>query len=93
MRLTKEQIQSIASTAIERLQKQGLIDITGSRDTLTRSLDHVITEELAVEDRLNVEIREILKKFESDFEKGRADYQKMFKMVKQKLVQERGLIL
>ncbi len=93
MRLNKERIQSIASTTVAQLRKQGLLEITGSSDNLTRSLDHAITEELAVEDRLNAEIREILKKFESDFEKGRADYQKMFTMVKQKLVRERGLVL
>ena len=93
MRLNKERIQSIASTTVERLRNQGLLEMTGSTENLRRSLDHAITEELAVEDRLNAEIREILKKFESDFEKGRADYQKMFTMVKQKLVRERGLIL
>ncbi len=93
MRLTKERIQSIASTTIGRLRKLDLLEITGSTDNLTRSLNHAITEELTVEDRLHAEIREILKKFESDFEKGRADYQKMFTMVKQKLVRERGLIL
>ena len=93
MRLTKERVQSIASTTIGRLQNQGHIEITGSTETLARSLEHAITEELTVEDRLNAEIREILKKFESDFAKGRADYQKMFTMVKQKLVREWGLIL
>ena len=93
MRLTKERVQAIASTTIGRLRKQGLLEITGSTDQLARSLDHVITEELTIEDRLNAEIREILKKFELDFEKGRADYQKMFTMVKQKLIHERGLIL
>jgi hypothetical protein len=93
MRLTKERIQSIASTTIGRLQIKGLLEVTGSTDNLTRLLDHAITEELTVEDRLNAEVREILKKFESDFERGRADYQKMFTMVKQKLVRQRGLIL
>lgn len=93
MRLTKERIQSIASTTIGRLQKQGLLEMMGSADNLTRLLEHTITEELTVEERLHAEIREILKKFEPDFEKGRADYQKMFTMVKRKLVRERGLIL
>ncbi len=93
MRLTKERIQAIAATTIGRLRKQGLLEITGTAEGLTNSLDHAITEELSVEDRLNAEVREILKKFESEFEKGRADYQKMFTMVKQKLVRERGLIL
>ena len=93
MRLTKERIRSMASTMVERLQNQGLLDITGSGENLTRSLENAMIEELTVEDKLNEEVREILKKFESDFEKGQADYQKMFTMVKQKLVRNRGLIL
>ena len=93
MRLTKERIHSMASTMIGRLQNQGLLEITGSGENLTRSLENAMIKELTVEVRLNEEVREILKKFESDFEKGRADYQKMFTMVKQKLVRDRGLIL
>ena len=93
MRLTKERIHSMASTMVERLQIQGLLEITGSSENLTRSLENAMIEELTVEDKLNEEVREILKKFESDFEKGQADYQKMFTMVKQKLVRNRGLIL
>ena len=93
MRLTKERVLSIATTTIGRLRDQNLLEVTGSTDNLTRALDHAITQELTVEDRLNTEVREILKKFEAEFEKGQADYQKMFTMVKQKLVRERGLIL
>jgi hypothetical protein len=46
-----------------------------------------------VEDRLNADVREMLKQFDQEFAAGRADYQKMFSMVKQKLIKERGLIL
>ena len=33
------------------------------------------------------------KQYDAEFESGRADYQKMFMMVKTKLVKERGLVL
>ena len=93
MRLTKERIHAIASTLLTRLQSQRHIDGPESSDSLLRGLEHAITEELSVEDRLNTEVREILKKFDSEFESGKADYQKMFTMVKQKLVRERGIVL
>lgn len=93
MRLTKERIHFIASTIVGRLRNQGLLELTGSSDILTRSVEAAMTEELTVEERLNTEVREILKKFASDFEKGQADYQKMFTLVKQKLIHERGIIL
>jgi hypothetical protein len=46
-----------------------------------------------VEDRINDEVRQILKKFEPEIEKGRLDYRKLFDMTKQKIVKERNVIL
>ena len=93
MRLTKERVHHIASTVIKRLGDQNLLTLTGSSESLVRSVETAMTEELTVEDRLNAEVREMLKKFDAEFSQGRADYQKMFTMVKHKLVRERGLIL
>jgi hypothetical protein len=53
----------------------------------------VVTDELSVEDRLNSEVRQLLKAYERQIETGQVDYQKMFAMIKQKLVRERGIIL
>ena len=93
MRLSKLRVHLIASTLVSRLQGQGLLDVIGSPENLVRSLETTIANELSLEDRINAEVRELLKQFESEFEKGRADYQKMFSMVKNKLVRERGLVL
>ena len=93
MRITKERIRHIATTVASRLQDQGLLEVTGSEETLIQALDKAIHDELSVEDRLNAEVRNLLKQYEAEFEKGRADYQKMFTMVKGKLVKERGLVL
>ena len=46
-----------------------------------------------VEDRLNEEVRQILKKFEPEIEKGRLDYRRLFDMTKQKIVKERNVII
>jgi uncharacterized protein len=56
-------------------------------------LDAGITEELSVEDRLNTEVRTLMKQYDAEIERGGVDYQKMFTMIKTKLVRERGLIL
>ena len=93
MRLTKERVHSIAFSILQRLQSQKALEVTGSSDSLQRALEHAITEELSVEDRLNTEVRELLKRFEAEFQSGKADYQKMFTMVKQKLIKERSIVL
>lgn len=55
--------------------------------------DAILLDELMVEDRLNDEVRELLKKHENDIERNRMDYRKLFELTKQKLVKERNLVL
>ncbi|MYA27753.1 MAG: DUF507 family protein [Nitrospira sp. SB0666_bin_27] len=93
MRVTEERIQLLATEVVDRLQEQGLLEVSGSKERLIRGVGKAITDELAVEDRLHAEIRTLLKQYDTEFESGRADYQKMFTMVKTKLVKERGLVL
>jgi hypothetical protein len=93
MRLNTNRIHQMAARVIERLEAQGLLQIQGKTDLVVQQLEAAITTELQVEDRLNADVREMLKQFDQEFAAGRADYQKMFSMVKQKLIKERGLIL
>lgn len=93
MRVTKERIRFLATAVVDRLQGQHLLEISGSKDRLIDSLDRAITDELSVEDRLHAEIHRLLQQYDAEFQSGRADYHKMFTMVKNKLVKERGLIL
>ncbi len=46
-----------------------------------------------VEDRLNQEVREMLKQFDADIEKGRLDYRRLFDLTKKKLIKERNIII
>jgi len=91
--MTKERIRHVSSAVLERLKSQQLFDVTGSKEKLVDALEKSITDELSVEDRLNAEVRKMLKQFDAEFDSGRADYQKMFVMVKSKLVKERSIVL
>jgi uncharacterized protein len=93
MRLNKVRVHHMAVSIVERLASGGFLQIQGEPDVVVRQLEAAITSELQVEDRLNADVRDMLKQFEREFSEGRADYQKMFTMVKQKLIKERGLIL
>ncbi|MBA3614396.1 MAG: DUF507 family protein [Nitrospirales bacterium] len=93
MRLNKVRVHQMAVSVIERLQSSGLLEIHGKPEVVIQKLESAIVSELQVEDRLNADVREMLKQFEREFAEGRADYQKMFTMVKQKLIKERGVIL
>jgi len=93
MRLSAERIRHMAQTVVSRLEADEYVEWVGDRKGVIESLDRVIQDELSLEDRLNAEVRQLLKAYEKQIEQGQVDYQKMFQMVKQKLVRERNLIL
>ncbi len=93
MRFNKTRVNQLAKTVVERLEKRGFLRLSGGPESVVKRLAEAITEELEVENRLNADVRNMLKQFEKEFEEGRADYQKMFTMVKQKLIKERGIVL
>lgn len=93
VRLSKERVRHIAETLTGRLHEGGHIELVGERKAFIEALDQAITHELCAEDRVNAEVRQMLKAYEQQIEQGQVDYQKMFQMVKQRLVRERGIIL
>ena len=93
MRLRKKMIDHIAKTVTERLLDQELLAVDGTRETVITEVSRLITVDLMVEDRLNEEVKELLRAHTAEIERGNIDYARMFTMVKRKLVQERGLIL
>lgn len=93
MRLSKERVRHMAEALVTRLVHEGHVIVTGAPKALMDALDQAVTEELSIEDRLNGEVRQLLKAYEREIEAGQVDYQKMFTMIKQKLVRERGVIL
>lgn len=93
MRLSKERVKHMSETLASRLVQEGHVELKGPHKALVEALDHAVTDELSIEDRLNAEVRQLLKGYERQIESGQVDYQKMFTMIKQKLVRERGIIL
>ncbi len=93
MRISKERVAQLADVLLTRLQGEGYLELVGDRKAAVMALDQAITQELMVEDRLNAEVRELMKAYEAEIEKGRVDYQKMFTMIKSKLAKDRGLVL
>ena len=92
MRLTREQVQLTAFHITRTLLQEKKNEVE-DKEKLIDKLADVITAELSIEDRLNDEVREILNKPSDQIRSGNVEYQTMFKMVKDKLVRERKLIL
>lgn len=93
MRIPKSWVPRLAKKIVETLISKGLIEPTVPEGELAGEAERLLMEELMVEDRLHDEVRQLLKKYESEIEKGRLDYKKLFDMTKQKLVKEKNLVL
>lgn len=93
MRIPKTWVPLLTRRIVENLIEKDLIESKLPKDRLIEESEKLILEELMIEDKLNEEVREILRKFSADIEKGRLDYRKLFDLTKKKIVEERGLIL
>ncbi len=93
MRVPKSWAPVLSKEIIEELLKREKIHLVIPREQAITILSELILEELMAEDRLNAEVREMLKKYDSEIERGRLDYRRLFEMTKQKLVKERNIVL
>ena len=93
MRLRKEMIERISWRIVERLLKREIIEATAGEEALHTRIARIIEEDLLIEDRLNDEVKEILRDHQDEMDKDNVDYSRMFTMVKTKLARERNLVL
>lgn len=93
MRISKGWVRVLSREIIDNLSLKEQVELKAPREQVVGLLEELIIEELTVEDRLNEEVREMLKKYEGEIEKGRLDYRRLFELTKQKIVRERNIIL
>ena len=92
MLISRDYITYMSREVVKRLVAEEMIE-TPKADVLTQTVRQAMAEELAVEDRLNEEARQILDKYSEEMRRTGASYQEMFKKVKNQLAHERKLIL
>ncbi len=92
MRLTNDQIEAIAYRVVNDLRRAGLIAVDAAEE-VEATVQAVIVEELQLEDRLNDEVREIMRAYESQIRRADVEYHEMFRAIKAKLARERDIIL
>lgn len=92
MQFPREYVVYLTQQVIKRLSAAGLIQVD-QPDYVKEVMSQVILQELAVEDRINDEVREKLQQIESEMKQAGASYEEMFKKVKRQIVRERKAVL
>jgi hypothetical protein len=86
------QIEHMAFAITKGLVKEGMI-ITEDRDKLVKQVEEIVAKELAKEDILDEQVKEILKNKLDEIRSTNVDYYEMFKMVKSKLAQRENIVI
>jgi hypothetical protein len=92
MGLRREYVRLLSTKIAEDLVEQGMIEVPEGLD-LAEQLFQVMDAEINLEDRLNEEVRVLLNQYQDQMRQSGASYQEMFKLIKNKLVRERKLVL
>jgi hypothetical protein len=92
MRLSSEQIEIISNRIVRGLAKRGYFDFDDA-DEIEAMVQEVITEELRVEDKLNDEVRDLMREHMARIRRADVEYHEMFKVIKARLAKERDIIL
>ena len=90
MLLPREFIAFLSRELVKRLTPQ--IIETSNPDGAAALISELIAEELAVEDRLNDEVREILAQYSEYMRREGVSYQEMFRRIKNTLITQRKVI-
>ena len=92
MRLSTEQIDIIGNRIVRGLVKLGYFDVDDA-DEIELMVRQVLTEELRVEDKLNDEVRDLMREHMARIRRADVEYHEMFKVIKARLAKERDIIL
>ena len=90
MLLAREFVAYLSKQLVNRLTP-GVIE-TSSPDLVAEKIAEVISDELAVEDRLNDEVRDVLSQYSEYMRREGVSYQDMFRRIKNTLISQRKVI-
>ena len=92
MKLRETRIDYIAREIVNILEEEGFVEVSDKLSAYN-AVFNMILDDLQLEEKLDVEVREILEQYSDKMDQDRIQYHDMFKMVKKQLAKERNLIL
>jgi len=92
MALRRDYVRLLSVRVVDELQKQEMIGVPEGLD-LAEQVFQVMDTEVNLEHRIDDEVRSLLNQYQDQMRQSGASYQEMFKLIKNKLVKERKLVL
>ena len=91
MKTQKQLADFLAKTIVTELVKRRKIIVKTEESKLIGSISEILLKDLQFEEEINAQVREILKEHSQQLTNANVDYNKMFNMIKKKIMEEKGL--
>ena len=92
MKMTQNQIDSLVRRVLLELEKKKLINFNKSKEAILAKGKEIILNDFAKESKLEEEVMRMLDDIERD-QTDQFERHRMFKMLKKKMAEERGIVL
>jgi hypothetical protein len=93
MKLSPKKVEQLSEQLVDELAEIDGILFQSNDSQLRLAIQEIITDELMVEDRLDTEVHQMLKAYKYEITQGRMKYDDLFKKTRQRLINERKIIL
>lgn len=93
MKLGEDRVDKLAEQILDALAEREDVRLQADDGKLLNQIRMTMIDELTVEERLDNEVRKLLDQYKGDIALGRMDYDQLFRRAKQRLINERNLIL
>ena len=92
MQLSTDYVAYLAKEIVKKLKAGEFIETANDAPVVER-VNSALLDEIMLEDRINDEVRAILEAYSDEMRKSGANYQEMFKKVKNELVRKYKAVL
>ncbi len=93
MKLSPEKIESLAGALVDALADVDGVLFRSDDSDLRIAINQIITDELMVEERLDAEVHKMLNAYKYEITMGRLNYDELYRKLRNKLINERRIVL
>lgn len=93
MKLSPEKIEQLSTVLVDTIADIDGVLFRSSDSELRLAIKEIITDELMVEERLDAEVHKMLQAYKYEITMGRLNYDELYRKLRNKLINERRIVL
>lgn len=93
MKLSNDKVEQLAESLLDHLAEVEGVLFQSADAQIRAGMREIIADELMVEERLDAEVHQMLQAYKYEITMGRLSYDDLFRKTRQRLINERKIVL